>query len=139
MDLLEELAHEFIFQTRGMSSVLNRETGEILLDAPESITGEPELDWDDDSSGELLPLPQITSKEAFELRKMFANGQEGVSKKLLLNALDKRKPFRHFTIELERLGLIENWNEYEDQYAIERISDWLKEHGISLDELVEGE
>ena len=46
MDLIEELANEYLFQDDEMSSVLNRVTGEILMDAPESLTGEPEIDWE---------------------------------------------------------------------------------------------
>ena len=46
MDLIEELANEYLFQHDEMSRVLNRVTVETLMDAPESVTGEPEIDWD---------------------------------------------------------------------------------------------
>jgi hypothetical protein len=41
-----------------MSNVLNKETGDIIMDAPESLTGEPGIDWDDESSADLLEIPK---------------------------------------------------------------------------------
>ncbi|WP_154669147.1 hypothetical protein [Planococcus antarcticus] len=57
MDLIEELVVAYLFQSYESFSVLNRVTGEILLDAPESVTGEPEIDWDDEAAADLIPIP----------------------------------------------------------------------------------
>lgn len=46
MKLIEKLADEFLFNIGEINAVLNLETGEILLDAPESLTGEPKVDWE---------------------------------------------------------------------------------------------
>lgn len=43
MMVTQELIDAFLIQDDECPFVLHRETGEILLDAPESMTGEPEL------------------------------------------------------------------------------------------------
>lgn len=45
MKLIEELADKFLFNIAETHAVLNFETGEILLDAPESLPGEAKIDW----------------------------------------------------------------------------------------------
>lgn len=47
MILKQELVDLYLSQSDELSFVLDRVTGEIILDASESFTGEPEIDWDD--------------------------------------------------------------------------------------------
>lgn len=123
--LIDELANEFLFSSDEMISVLNRTTGEILLDAPASLTGEPELDWNDESSEDLIQIPQITSSEAFEVRLLFAKQQKPGVKELLLDALQGKKPFKKFRSQVEKLDLDQSWYDFEFQYAKDQITAWL--------------
>lgn len=131
MNIVDELAEAFLNQIKGMQSVFDSESGEIFIDVPESVTGEPEIDWDDEEAENLLPIPEFTSSEAYDLRKVFAHSlPEPEERASLLQALEQKKPFRHFRGQLETLEMMDDWFKFEEDYAKQRMADWLKEEGI---------
>lgn len=127
MKLIEELADAFLFNSMETRNVLNIETGEILLDAPEALTGEPEIDWESDEAENLIIIPQIMSSEAYDIRVLFSEEQNAELGAILLEALNLRKPFRNFKFQLAQLDLEEEWYGFEYQYALNRMSEWLDE------------
>jgi CBS domain-containing protein len=131
MKVTQELIDAFLFQGDEFSYVLNRVTGEILLDAPESMTGEPEIDWDDEEMDEnLIVIPQISSSEAFEIMLSFTTEQEPVVRDKLREILNGRKPFRNFKDTFQIMGLAQSWYSFENDYAKKYLIEWLEEHGI---------
>ncbi|SDL27417.1 UPF0158 family protein [Lacicoccus qingdaonensis] len=125
MKLIEELADAFLFNSMETRNVLNIKTGEILLDAPEALTGEPEIDWESDEAENFIIIPEITSSEAYDIRVLFSEEQNAESGAILLEALNIRKPFRNFKFQLAQLDLEEEWYGYEYQYALNRMAEWL--------------
>jgi hypothetical protein len=72
MKVTQELIDAFLMNDDQFSSVLNHVTGEILLEASESMSDELESDWDDEEMDEnLIVIPQISSPEAFEIMASF--------------------------------------------------------------------
>ena len=131
MKVTQELIDAFLFQDYEFSFVLHRVTGEILLDAAESMTGEPEIDWDDEEMDEnLIVIPQISSPEAFEIMVSFTKEQEPVVRDELREILNGRKPFRNFKDNVQFMGLDESWYSFENAYAKKKLEEWLEEHGI---------
>lgn len=131
MDIIEELAHEFLSQVEGMRGVLNSKTGEVLIDAPESFTGEPQIDWEGGSVEGLMLIPEMTSSEAHQLREDFAKRlMESKERTSLLQSLKRNKSFDHFRLQLESLEMEEDWYHFEEEYAKQRIVEWLKEEGL---------
>lgn len=128
MKVTQELIDAFLFQDDEISYVLHRVTGEILLDAPESMTGEPGIDWDDEEMDEnLIVILQISSSEAFEIMVSFTNEQEPFVRDELREILNGRKPFRNFKDNVQIKGLEERWYSFENDYAKKKLIEWLKE------------
>ena len=133
MKLIEELVDLYLSQTDELSYFLDLVTSEIILDASESITGEPEIDWDDEEATEnYIEIPQMTSREGFDLMVGFAKEQASDVSVQLFTILDQRKPFRNFNNTVYMLGLKESWYSYEKDYATNKISQWLKEYDIQV-------
>lgn len=131
MKLTQELIDAFLFQGEGFSYVLNRVTGEILLDASEFMTGEPGIDWEDEEMDEnLIVIPQISSSEAFEIMLSFTTEQETVVRDRLREILNGRKPFRNFKDTVQIMGLAESWYSFENDCAKKYLIEWLEENGI---------
>lgn len=129
MKLNEELIEAFLSQDDELTYALHRVTGEVFLDAPESITGEPEIDWDDEETAEnLIPIPQISSPEAFEVMVTFAKEQVPVVKDQFLDILKGRKPFRNFKDKVQMVNLGDSWYSYEYDYAKKRLIQWWDEN-----------
>lgn len=120
MALIEELADEFLFNIEEINPVLNLETGEILID-------ESEIDWESEAAENLVMIPQITSSEAYDIRLDFVEEQKSKAGEILLEALNQRKPFRNFKIQLAHLQLEDEWYSFEYQYAKKRMAEWLDE------------
>ncbi|MDQ0220432.1 hypothetical protein ELQ35_15395 [Peribacillus cavernae] len=89
---MDELIDAYLFNSMEMSSVLDTENGSVILDADESLTGEPEIDWDDEEASEhLLPILQITSDDAYRVMERFAGTQSEEATEQLWGALNRRK------------------------------------------------
>ena len=128
---MDELVDAFLSGDLEISYVFNRQSGEILLDAPQSLTGEPEIDWDDEEVVEfLVEIPQISSEEAHEVMVRFAKKQNMLLAEQLLAILNGRKPFRTFKDKVCQLGIERQWYDFEYGFAKERMTEWLE----SLDE-----
>jgi hypothetical protein len=48
----------------------------------------------------------------------------------LREILNGRKPFRNFKDNVQIMGLAENWYSFENDYAKNKLIEWLEEHGI---------
>ncbi|WP_019412421.1 UPF0158 family protein [Paenisporosarcina sp. TG20] len=139
MNLNEELIEAFLTRDVEMEYVLDRQTGEIFLDASETITGEPKIDWDDEETAEnLIQIPQISSSDAFEVMVMFTKEQLHVVRDQLLNTLNGRKPFRNFKDKVHIMNLQESWYRYENECAKKWLIQWLEENDIEVDLVSEG-
>jgi hypothetical protein len=134
LTLMDELIDAYLFNSYELRSVLNSETAQITLDGDEGITGEPEIDWDDEVETEhLLIIPQITSDEAFRVMVDFTYEQTDEVSQQLLEMLNRRKPFRNFKDKIIDLEIEEDWYRFERDYAIKEIHDWLDSNDLSLD------
>ncbi|MGE7948139.1 UPF0158 family protein [Lysinibacillus sp. NPDC093688] len=129
MKLLDELAEAFLDGLNDeMSYVLNRRTGEVLLDAPEDITGEPEIDWDDEEvTADLVMIPTVSSSEMYDVMVNFAKKQPDSITIHLINVLNGNKPFRFFKGKINELGIENHWYQFEQDYAKSRMTEWLEE------------
>lgn len=127
LKLLDELVDAFLYGNNDeISYVLNRRTGEVLLDAPESLTGEPGIDWDDEEmDADLIMIPNVTSSEMYDVMVNFAKNQPDSITIHLLNALNENKPFRCFKNKISELGIENHWYEFEQNYAKSRMKEWL--------------
>ncbi|MBO1910280.1 hypothetical protein J4G37_36545, partial [Microvirga sp. 3-52] len=77
MELIDELVVVFLESDYELSYVLDTKTKEILLDAPDSKNGMPEIDWDENEAVKnLVRIPQITTSEAYDLMVKFAETQD---------------------------------------------------------------
>ncbi len=132
MELIDELIVVFLESDYELSYVLDTKTKEIRLDAPESQTGMPEIDWDDDEAVQyLVRIPQITTDEAYDLMVKFAEMQDSSIAVQLLDVLNGRKPFRSFKDKLGEQGIGDKWYEFENDYAENRMLEWLEEVQLS--------
>ncbi|MBE1555649.1 UPF0158 family protein [Sporosarcina limicola] len=99
------------------------------MDAPEELTGEPEIDWDDEeATAFLVAIPQITSAEAFDVMVSFAKKQDDTIVVQLVTLLNGRRPFRSFKNKLIEFGVESQWYAFESDYAKSRITEWLERH-----------
>jgi len=127
LEFIDELIEAFLQGSDELSYVFNVKTKEILLDAPESLTGEREVDWDDSEAAKfLLRIPQITSPEAYNLMVKFTEKQDSGIGVELLDALNGRKPFQSFKDKLGEQGIGEEWYDFENNYAKKRMLEWLE-------------
>ncbi|MFE3573661.1 UPF0158 family protein [Lysinibacillus sp. NPDC059133] len=129
MKLLDELAEAFLDGLSDeMSYVLNRRTGEVLLDASEDLTGEPEIDWDDEEvAADLVIIPTVSSSEMYDAMVRFAKKQPDSITIHLINVLNGNKPFRFFKEKINELGIENHWYQFEQDYAKSRMTEWLEE------------
>lgn len=128
LEHIDELIEAFLQGDHEFSYAFNIKTKEILLDAPKSVTGEPEIDWDDDKAVEfLLVIPQITSPEAYKLMVKFAEKQDSGIAVELLDVLNGRKPFRAFKDKLGEQEIGDKWYDFENNYAKSRMMEWLEQ------------
>ncbi len=115
MKKIEELAEAFLDGSDEFSFVYDVEKEEVYLLS--------EVDEDE----EYLPIPQMSSPEAYRLMEDFANEQDDKIREELLNALKGKKPFRSFKDQIKGQDIENKWYEFENAYAKEQMSEWLKE------------
>jgi hypothetical protein len=86
-----------------------------------------------DLNGErYLPVPSMSSNEGFRIMERFAASQEGRVREALLDALDRRHPFRSFKDAL-RGEVRERWFAYHEQRVREEALDWLRSEEIDAE------
>lgn len=128
MDLIDELVTEYLFSNDEFSSFLNTKTGEILLNAPEELTGEPEIDWDDDEATEdLVEIPSATPSDIYEEMVRFSNKQPKSKLTQLMYVLNGNNPFRKFKDKIVKLGIADQWYKHEEEFAKNIMQEWLEE------------
>lgn len=136
MDLINEIIDAYLHNDIEIKYALDTNNGQVLMDAPESLTGEPEIDWDDeDATDSLVPIPQITSNEAYDSMVRFAEKQEPTIAEKLIDVLNRRKPFRNFKDKVIELGIDDEWYTFEQNDAKEAIFDWLNGLNISYEKI----
>ena len=127
MELIDELVVVFLESDYELSYVLDTKNKEILLDAPDSKNGMPEIDWDENEAVKnLVRIPQITKSEAYDLMVKFAEMQDSNITVQLLDVLKRKEPLRTVEDKLGEQGIGDIWYEFENDYAKNRMSDWLK-------------
>ncbi|WP_162805725.1 UPF0158 family protein [Sporosarcina sp. PTS2304] len=130
MKLLDELIDIYLEGSDPeMEYVLNCRNEEILLDGPESLTGEPEIDWDTDEADDLIVIPTSSSSEMYQVMMEFAQKQSDDAVNRLQASLNGRKPFPQFKDAVSELGVDKEWYEFERDYAREKMVEWLSEKG----------
>ena len=133
MQVIQDLIDAFLSQDYEMQYVVHRLTGEILLDAAESITGEPEIDWDDEETeNNLVSIPPFPSSEAFGVMVMFAEEQVPDTRNQLLEVLSGRKPFKNKQQSFFGKALEDSWYSFENNYARKRITQWIEESSLEF-------
>ncbi|WP_391205418.1 UPF0158 family protein [Psychrobacillus sp. L4] len=133
LKVIDELVDAYLQGDNEILYVLNCQTGEILLDADESLTGEPGIDWDDEEATEfLVEIPQISSNEAYDVMVQFTNKQNADHVVRLLDILNGRKPFRFFKEKVNELGIEEQWHAFEYECAKSRMEEWLEGYAKNL-------
>ena len=127
MELIDELIDIYLEGVQPeMGYVLDCRTDEVLLDAPQSLTGEPGIDWDGPEASAFIEIPTASSSEMFQVMMELAQKQPADKMKVLLVALDGRKPFRQFKDIVLELGINEGWFEFERLYAKNIMTKWLE-------------
>lgn len=133
MELIDELIDAYLHGDNEFTFVLNSQTGEILMDADESLTGEPGIDWDDEEATEhLIHIPPISSTEAYQVMDDFAKKQNTDYAVRLMEELNGRKPFRSFKDKVNQLGIEDQWYAFEREVAKSRMLEWLENNAENL-------
>lgn len=133
MKLIEELVEAFLNGNEEMPYVFNTQTKEVILDMPESSTGEAEIDWDDaDASEFLVRIPQMSGPEAYDLMTRFAEKQDAEIANQLVEVLNGQKPFRSFKDKIKGQGIENEWYDFENNYAKSKMLTWLTEYELNL-------
>jgi hypothetical protein len=86
----------------------------------------------DVSGKRYLSIPSLESHEGFRIMERFALSQEGRVREALLDALDRRHPFRSFKDAL-RGEVRERWFAYHEQCLREEALDWLRSKEIDAE------
>lgn len=129
LKLIDELVEAYLNGNDEASYIFNRQTREILVDTPGSLTGESEIDLDDDAATQfLVKVPQMTTPEAYDLMVSFAEKQDAEIAGQLVDVLNGRKPFQSFKDQIKGHGIENKWYDFENDYAKSRMLAWLTEY-----------
>ncbi len=118
MDLLEQLADAYLNGEDELRFFYNSETQEVYVPLEEEAD-----DWEEDDAIELVPVK--SSREMYEVMVNFSNQFEGKVEEALFQALNGRKPFRAFKEAASVVGVIEQWYDYEMEYAKAQMKQWV--------------
>ena len=119
-DLLEQLADAYLNGEDELRFFYNRQTQEVYVPLEEEAD-----DWEDDDHIEIVPVKN--SREMYEVMVDFSNQFEGKIEEALFQALNGRKPFRAFKEAASVVGVIEQWYDFELEYAKNQINKWLEQ------------
>ena len=120
MDLLEQLADAYLNGEDELRFFYNRQTQEVYVPLEEEAD-----DWEDDDQIEIVPVK--SSHEMYEVMVEFSQQFEGKIEEALFQALNGRKPFRAFKEAASVVGVIDQWYDYELQYAKNQMNQWLEQ------------
>lgn len=118
IDIVEQLADAFLNGDSELRFVYNRMTQEIDVLEPF------DHDWEDDEHLELIPCKD--SREMYEVMVEFSQQFEGEIEQALFLALNGRKPFLAFKDAADKVGVLNQWYDFEYAYAKEQMRKWLK-------------
>lgn len=121
MKLIDELAEVLLMSDSEFQQYLNKDTGEILF----------VMDDEEKIDERLALIPKISSPEAYDLMVMFAKEQSEDNAFALTEVLNQPRPFAKFKDQVYELGIHKEWYAFEDEYAKQRMLDWLFEIGVS--------
>lgn len=123
----------------GMESwYLDRQTGEVIrLSDFDELEEEEEIreSIHDDEEDRYLAIPSLSSHEGFRIMEDFAASQKDERVRgVLMDALDRRRPFRAFKDALLGLGEVrEQWFKYHEDRLREHARDWLRVEGVDAE------
>jgi len=109
--------------------MVDLESGEVILAAPEAVTGMPENeDWEDPDR--FLPVQPMGSREAFQLMAEFVSRLPAdEAARALDRALRMHHPFRSFKDTLlDFPALEERWHRYHESRMLDYAQEWLEEN-----------
>jgi hypothetical protein len=109
--------------------MVDLESGELVLAAPEEVTGVPEdEDWQDPDR--FLPVQPMGSREAFQVMADFVAGLPGdEAGRALDRALRMHHPFRSFKDTLlDFPALEERWHRFHESRMLDYAQEWLDEN-----------
>lgn len=117
---------------------LDRETGDLIpLSDWDEIEEEREIREaiDDDADDRYLAVPSLPSHEGFRIMEDFARSlDDGRARGALLDALERRRPFRSFKDALEGFaGVREAWFAYHSERLRQDAVSWLASEGIEAE------
>lgn len=120
MKLIDELAKVLLMTDREFDQYLNKDTGEILFVRDKAET-----------QNHLAQIPEISSPELYDLMVMFSKEQSEEHAFELTQLLNQPRPYEKFKDKVIELGIHEEWSAFIDEYAKQRMIDWLYEIGVS--------
>ena len=132
MKLIEELVEAFLNGNDEMAYVFNRQTKEVISDIPGLSTGEEQIEKEDNVAEFLVEIPQMTSPEAYDLMSSFAKKQDAEIANQLVEVLNGQKPFSSFKDKIKGQGIENEWYDFENEYAKNKMLTWLTEYELNL-------
>lgn len=109
--------------------MVDLESGEVVLAAPEAVTGMPENeDWEDPDR--FLPVQPMDARATFQLMADFVEGlEDGEGPRALDRALRMHHPVRSFKDALMDFpALEERWFRHLDARMLEYAQEWMDEN-----------
>jgi len=120
MKLIDELAKVLLMTDREFEQYLDKNTGEILFMRESTET-----------NAQLAQIPQISSPEMYDLMVIFSKEQAEGHAFELTQILNQPRPYEKFKEKVYKIGIQDRWHAFEDEYAKQRMLDWLFEIGVS--------
>ncbi len=117
LDLIDELVEAYLNGNDETFYIYNRLTKEIETKPIKFPTSETDG---------LITIPQMTSTEAYDLMALFAGKQEAEISGQLIDVLKGKQPFQSFKTHIKGQGIENEWYNFENNYAKEKMSVWLK-------------
>ena len=120
MNLLDQLADAYLNGEEEFRFFFNRQTQEVYVPLEEEAD-----DWEDDDQIEIVPVKN--SREMYEVMVAFSKQFDSKIEEVLYQALNGRKPFRAFKEAASVVGVIDQWYDYELEYAKNQMNNWLEQ------------
>lgn len=122
----------FAIGDHDLTHYLDLQTGDVIPVFEEGVVGDlPDVDMDDEPERYRFIEP-VPSSEGFSWMERFALAQEdGRTRRELLHALERRRPFRSFKDALiDFPEAREQWFAFEEQSLLDYARAWLTREGI---------
>ena len=149
---LQNIVDEMSSHSHGMSVVLSKKTGDIVLLTEEAMSAaeydEPLDDYPEweremiesakdvmNNPDNYISLPSEFDINEYDIMRRFCVSIEDVNKSnYLLNAIGGKGAFRRFKNAVDRLGISEQWFAFRDEAYREIARDWCGYHSIEYEE-----